>query len=266
MQITTLESSPQNLDRSLGVIKRLYPISVLIFIMAVMALPNLSVAMSVDTELFLIDESVLQGRVIPAISDFLDRGDSTAAKQLVQEAMLSQQFQAALKSNVSGEKIAAQYFAEGSKGLLDGRLPKEIVDDTGKTIRNQEAIRRRQTTTILNPFLVLFLCSWSRDGFQTHISLSRSRLTEYLRSKSSWMDQMLGSSNEIVWNASEMPLSIGGEAKLLTKEEATTLLSKLVEVPSPLHGQELINEYEALKQLLQIATQDPRFRILIRTT
>ena len=44
-----------------------------------MALPNLSVAMSADTDLLLIDESLLEGRVIPAISDFLERGDPESA-------------------------------------------------------------------------------------------------------------------------------------------------------------------------------------------
>jgi hypothetical protein len=56
--------------------------------------------MTADTEPFLIDESILSGRVIPAISDFLDRGDSTAAKQLVREAITSQQFQTTLRSSV----------------------------------------------------------------------------------------------------------------------------------------------------------------------
>jgi hypothetical protein len=66
------------------------------------------------------------------------------------------------------------------------------------------------------------------------------------------MDEMLGSSNELLWDAPEMHLSIGGEAKLLTTEEANTLLSKLREVPPPLQGSELIKEYETFEQLLQI--------------
>jgi hypothetical protein len=222
--------------------------------------------MSADTELFLIDDSILQGRVIPAVSDFLDRNDPDAAKRLVHEAISSQQFQTSIRSAVSGDRMTAEYLFNGSKELLEGRLPKEIIDDTGKMIRDRAAIRRRQTETILNPFLVFFVCSWSRNGHQTRVALSHTQLTDYLRSKSLWMDEMLGSSNELLWNAPEMPLSIGGEAKLLTKEEANTLLSKLREVPPPLHGPELIKEYETLEQLLQIAAQDTRFRVLIRTT
>lgn len=246
--------------------KRFYFIRVLIFAPAVIASPNLSAAMSADTELFLIDESVLNGRVIPAISDFLVRGDSTAAKQLVREAISSQQFQTTLRSTVTGDRIIAEYLANGSKELLEGKFPKEILDDTGEMIRDRDAIRRRQTETILNPFLVLFICSWSRNGRQAHIALSHGHLTDYLRSKSRWMQEMLASSNELLWNAAQMPLSMGGEAKLLTKEEARTLLGKLTEVPPPLHGAELIAQYEALKQFLQIAAQDSRFRVLIRTT
>jgi hypothetical protein len=41
---------------------------------------NSSAAISADTELFLIDESVLKRRVISAISYFLQRGDSAAEK------------------------------------------------------------------------------------------------------------------------------------------------------------------------------------------
>ena len=230
------------------------------------AWPNLSAAMSTDTELFLIDENVLKGRVMPAISDFLDRGDSAASKELVQEAMSSQQFQAALNSDVSGEKMTAQYLANASNELLNGSQPKEILDDAGRIIRDQSMIRTRQTETILNPFLVLFLCSWSRDGSQTAIPLSRGRLVGYLRSKSTWMDEFLASSNKLLWNAPDMPLSIGGQAKLLTQEEAIILLSKLQEVPPPSQGQELIKQYDTLKEFLQIAVNDPRFRVLIRTT
>lgn len=234
--------------------------------MAVVAWPNVCAAMSANTELLLIDESVLSGRVIPAISDFLDRGESATAKQLVRETISGQQFQTALKSDVSGDRMIAQYLAEGSVDLLDGRLPKEILGDSGEMIRDPDAIRRRQTETILSPFLVLFLCSWPRDGAQTRLPLGRSRLTDYLRSKSPWMDEMLGSSNELLWNASDILLPIGGEAKLLTKEEANALLNKLQEVPPPSEGQELISQYEALRQLLRIAAHDARFRVLIRTT
>jgi len=101
--------------------------------------------MSSDTELFLIDESVLSGRVIPAISDFLVRGDSTAAKQLLREAISSQQFQTTLRSTVTGDRMTAEYLANGSKELLEGKFPKEVLDDTGEMIRDREAIRRRQT-------------------------------------------------------------------------------------------------------------------------
>jgi hypothetical protein len=87
--------------------KRLYFIRVLMFITVVIAWPNVSAAMSSDTELFLIDESVLSGRVIPAISDFLVRGDSTAAKQLLREAILSQQFQTTLRGTVTGDHRAS---------------------------------------------------------------------------------------------------------------------------------------------------------------
>jgi hypothetical protein len=246
--------------------KRLYFIRVLILTTAVIAWPNLNIAMSADTELFLIDQSVLIGRVIPAISDFLDRGDSTAAKQLVSEAISSQQYQTTLRSTVTGDRMTAEYLANGSKELLEGRFPKQVLDDTGEMIRDRKAIRKRQTEIILSPFLILFICSWSRNGHQTRIPLSHGQLTDYLRSKSRWMDELLGSSNEFLWNAAQMPLSIGGEAKLLTKEEAQILLDKLREVPPPLQGSELIEQYEALKQLLQIAAQDSRFRVLIRTT
>jgi len=240
-------------------------IGTLIFTMGLIACPNLSIAMSVETELLLIDESVLNGRVIPAISDFLEHGDPAAAKQLVQEAVSGQQFQETLKSDVSSDRVIAQFFARGSEELLEGRLPKEILDDRGELIKDQKAIQRHQTDRILSRFPVLFLCSWSRDGSQTHVTLSRGQLTKYLRSQSSWLDEMLGSSNELLGKALDMRLSIGGEAKLLTKEEAAILLSKVEEVPAPSQNQKLIKEYEILKQLLQIAAADPRFRILILT-
>ena len=237
-------------------------IGMLILTMTVVVRPNASVAMSADTELLLIDDNVLKVQVVPAIADFLDRGDPSAARRLVEEAISGKQFQAILK----GDRTAAQYFVDGSRDLLDGKLPKEILDDGGETIRDPELIRRRQTEIILSPLLVLFLCAWSKNGSQTIVPLSHSQLTAYLRSKSPWMEDFLGSSNELLWHAPDLPLPIGGEAKLLTRSEASTLLNKLRQVPRPLQGETLIGQYETLKQLLEIAVQDPRFRVLIRTT
>lgn len=223
-------------------------------------------AMSVDTELLLIDNEVLQQQVIPAISDFLNRGDPTAARRLVGQAMLTQQFQGVLKSDAAAEKAIAQYLAKGAEDLLKGKLPTKILDDTGQPLHDPDAILKLQTERILNPFLVLFLCSWPGDTTQTHIAFSRGPLVNYLRSKSTWMDDMLGSSNELLWNAPDMPLPIGGEAKLLTREDAGTLLKRVQEVPVPSEGQELIQQYKTLERLLQIAAENPRFRVLIRTS
>ena len=254
------------LARGIVVMRDHFSQALLIFIMAVVIWPNASMAMSTDTELLLIDDDLLKGRVMPAISAYIGRNDSGPAKQLVLEATSGQQFQMAIKPDANGGRTIAQYLASGSEELLNGKLPQEILDDNGQTIRDQELIRRRQTQTVLSRFLVLFLCAWSKNGIQMTVPLSRSQLSSYLRSRSAWMEDFLGSSNELLWNAPNMPLPIGGEAKLLTREEAHTLLDKLREVSPPAEGQTLTNQYETLKQLLEIAAANPRFRILIRTT
>src|SRR5579864_6233846 len=99
-------------------INRLRPIGTLLLTATVLTLSNMGIAMSADTELLLIDESVLNGRVIPAVSDFLDRGNSAAARQLVEEAMLNHRFEAAVKSDAAGYRAIAQYLAKGSEDLL----------------------------------------------------------------------------------------------------------------------------------------------------
>jgi hypothetical protein len=234
--------------------------------MAVVIWPKASVAMSTDTELLLIDDDLLKGQVMPAISDYIERNDSGPAKQLVLEAKLGQLFQMAIKLDANGGRTITQYLADGSEDLLNGKLPREILDDNGQTIRDPELIRRRQTERVLSRFLVLFLCAWSKNGTPMIVPLSRSQLSSYLRSRSPWMEDLLGSSNEFLWNAPNMSLPIGGEAKLLTREEASMLLDKLREVAPPSEGQTLMNQYETLKQFLKIAAANPRFRILIRTT
>jgi len=234
--------------------------------MAVVTRPNACMAMSTDTELLLIDVDLLKGRVMPAISDYIERQDSGPAKQLVLEATLGQQFQTVIKQGANNGRIIAQYLAHGSEDLLNGQLPQEIIDDNGQRIRDPKLIRRRQTEVLLSRFLVLFLCAWSKNGTPMTVPLSRSQLSSYLRSRSPWMEDFLGSSNELLWNAPDMPLPIGGETKLLTAEEARVLLDKLSEVSPPAEGQTLMNQYETLKQLLEIAVANPRFRLLIRTT
>ena len=238
----------------------------LILIMAVTVLPNMSVAMSTDTELLLIDDNILEGQVVPAISEFIEHNDSGPAKQLVRNARMGQQFQTSIKSGANATRFIAQYLADSSEDLLNGKLPDEILGDNGEKIRDPELIRRRQTEIVLSRFLVLFLCAWSNNGQQIAVPLSRSQLSAYLRSKSPWMEDFLGSSNELLWNAPNMPWSIGGEAKLLKREQTSILLDKLRAVSPPVEGGMLISQYATLKQLLEIAVADPRFRILIRTT
>ena len=138
----------------------------LIFTIGAICRPNLNASMSANTELLLIDESILKGRVIPAISDFLDRGDSAAGKQLVQEAISSQQFRTAIKSSVNGDRAIAQYFAKGSTELLDGKLPEEIFDDTGHKIRNPVAIRKHKPKQSLAPSWFFFYVHGLETGFK----------------------------------------------------------------------------------------------------
>ena len=243
-----------------------FPLGRLILIMALLIWPKAIVAMSTDTELLLIDDTLLKGQVMPAISDVIERNDSGPAKRLFREATLNQQFQLAVRSDDNGSRTIAQYLADNSEDLLNGKLPHEVLDDNGDAIRDIELIRRRQTEVVLSRFLVLFLCAWSKNGAQMTVPLSRSQLSAYLRSRSPWMEDFLGSSNELLWKAPDMPLPIGGEARLLTPEEARMLLEKFREVSPPTEGRALMRQYETLKQLLEIAAENPRFRILIRTT
>src|SRR6266850_1798288 len=80
--------------------------------------------MSVDIELALIDASTLQRQVIPAVADFVERGDSAPAKELVEATMASPQFRAALVS----DKIIVEHFVQESRKLLEGKLPKAVLD------------------------------------------------------------------------------------------------------------------------------------------
>ena len=154
---------------------------IIIFVIVVMACRSWGAGMGADTELFLIDESILNGQIMPAIVDFLERDDASAARRLVDEAMSGQQFKAAITSKNYGDRTTAEYFADGSKQLIDGEMPNKILDDDGETIRDPQLIRRRQTERLLSRFLLLFLCAWSNTGTQTIIPLSRMRQTCHLR-------------------------------------------------------------------------------------
>ena len=80
-----------------------------------------------------------------------------AAKQLVQETIFSKQFQQALKSDLNDDRMAAQYFAKASEDLLEGLLPKRVLDDTGELIRDQKGIRKHQTEPFSRSFFLLLV-------------------------------------------------------------------------------------------------------------
>jgi hypothetical protein len=59
-------------------------------------------------------------------------------------------------------------------------------------------------------------------------------------------------------------VKLGGQAKLLTRGQSSTLLYELLRVPSPTDSA-LRSQYENLKLLLKTAADDERYRTLIWT-
>lgn len=217
--------------------------------------------MSVETQLYLIDATRLEDQVVPAITDFLNDGNPARAEKLLQEALTSESFQALTKSN----PVLADYFAQGSRDLLNGKLPEELVDDTtGQATRDFKRIRQRETEVVLTHFLVLYWCARYPRGTSAGITLNRGALANYIRSQSRWVDEMLSLSNNFLWDAQDLTPRVGTDAKLLTPDQSGILLAELMKVPPPrdLH---LNSQYEELKRLLEAAVRNQHLRILICT-
>jgi hypothetical protein len=75
---------------------------------------------------------------------------------------------------------------------------------------------------------------------------------------------MISLSNEFLWEAPHLKPAIGGDAKLLTKDEAGTLLNAFQKIPPPTDSA-LQTQYQTLKHLLETAVRDSRYRVLIWT-
>lgn len=216
--------------------------------------------MSVETKLYLIDENIRTQRVIPAVSHFLDDHDATDANLLFREILSSQGFQSALDRN----RVSAEYLEKQTAELLTEHLPNVIMDDTvGRDTRDAEIIKRRQAERTLNRFLVLYSCIPSIAASQG-ITLNRGTFADYIRAKSKWIDDAISLSNKFLWEASDLEPRIGGDAKLLSGNEANILLNAFHAVPPP-EEQDLRTQYEIMKELLETAAHDPRYRILIWT-
>jgi hypothetical protein len=160
--------------------------------------------------------------------------------------------------------VLAEYFAQGSKELLDGRLPEEFLDDTGETITDPVDIRRLITERVLTRFFVLFFCSRPAGEGTGGINLNRGALSNYIRGRSKWIEETLSFSNAFLWDAPKLRPSIGGEANLLTKNDAVALLGAVQDVPVPPEAP-LKTQYLNLLHLLKIAAREPRYRLLIWT-
>jgi hypothetical protein len=217
--------------------------------------------MSVDIKLFLVDDSILNERVIPAVADFVNSGNAEGATALFRETVSNKNFKAALKS----DRVIAEYLARESAALLEGQLRSEMLDDTtGEILKEPKGIRRRQAEQTLNRFLVLYACTRTPNGATSGISLNRGSLADYVRANSKWMDETLSLSNAFLWEAPDLKPMIGGDAKLLTESEASTLLNAFREVAPPVN-EDLKSQYNTLKALLETAAHEPRYRILIWT-
>ena len=217
--------------------------------------------MSVETKLYLIDENIRTQRVIPAVSHFLDDHDATDANLLFREILSSQSFQSALDSN----RVSTEYLEKLTGELLTGHLPKVIMDDTvGRDTQDTEIIKRRQAERTLNRFLVLYSCIPSIAPASQGITLNRGAFADYIRAKSKWINDAISLSNKFLWEASDLEPRIGGNAKLLSGNEANILLNAFRMVPPP-EEQDLRTRYEIMKGLLETAAHDPRYRILIWT-
>ena len=218
-------------------------------------------AMGVDTTVVLIDATALEQRVIPALSDFLDRDDPSAVKLLVQETLASEQFQHAL----TNDKVIAEYFAKGSQDLIDGRIPNKIRDfsQADHWIVDRREIKQRLAQETLNRFLVLIFAAGPWEPRQPRVNFNRGAFADYIRARSPWMDEMLALSNEFLWDAQHLEPGFGGDEWLLTTGEAEKLLKAVREVPRPTSDAALIDQYDTLIKMLETAVREPRYRILI---
>jgi hypothetical protein len=121
--------------------------------------------MSVETELYLIDAVRLQDEVVPAMADFLDHRDPDAADRLLRETLVGEPF-AALHEI---DPVLADYFSQGSRDLLDGKLPDEIMDDaTGRMTADSE-----RSGGELACSLVRYWCARSPHSTPTGITMNR---------------------------------------------------------------------------------------------
>jgi hypothetical protein len=217
--------------------------------------------MSVETQLYLVDSIALKNRVSPAIADFRHNNRFDAASKLLADTMSGDHFQALLKT----DPVLADYYAQGSRDLLSGKLPHTELDDrTGEVSHDQEFIRRRRTETVLTRLFVLFWCTRYSESFPDAITLSRGPLADYIRSQSKWIDETLSLSNEFLWDAPDLEPPIGTDAKLLTQDQSAILLDALRRIPAPADPT-LRSEYDHLEALLQTAVDSDRYRILICT-
>lgn len=216
-------------------------------------------AMSVDTELYLIDAIELEGQVMPAIAEFRDRADPATADRLLLGTLSGESFQALLTTN----PVLARYFAQESRDLLSGNLPSEMFDETtGEVTANPEVIKQRITENVLTRFLVLFSCARYPTGQPTGITMNRGALGDYLRNRSGWIDDMLSLSNEFLWEAPDLKPSIGVQAKLLTRDQARILLDAVGKISAP-EEPVLRSHYKSLEVSLRTAVEDERYRILL---
>jgi hypothetical protein len=211
-------------------------------------------SMSVDTYLYLVDNSLLEERVAPAVASFLKNHDASAAESLLQEAT----------SKTGVPENLREYYRSESEKLLRGNLPDEILDETtGDVLTDPERIKEYRAERTLNRFLVLQLCVSSDGKYQTTFQFNRGPFAEYLRSHSHWLDETFSLSNDVLWTAQRLQLPIGGDAWILSSSQTVSVLEAVKKVPLR-HDRGLRKEQQDLLSALQAAAnQDSRYRVLV---
>ena len=216
--------------------------------------------MSVDLEVSLINRSFLNQEVVPAVDSFLQQGNARHAKRLVAQA---------IDNRILRHELGLDfydYLVNESLGLLDGRIPEEILDETtGETVRDARYIRKYWTERTLSRLLILLACVQDRKEGPFTYRLSRGDLAHHVRSHSHFFDEMLSLSNNILWDAEPLVPGTGSDAWVLSNAQTSVVLKELVSIPAGGHNSELLKQFAGLQSLLQQADRDPDYLVLIRT-
>lgn len=218
--------------------------------------------MGVDVHVHLFDIRTYREKVLPAYQAFLRRDDPEPLISLLRECIKELDSNPHLSEKLLWNKEAVEDDIRVLTGAINDRPDantSSIQAERKETHKARRDFARRQ----LGSYILEVLCVPRNKGVIPEQDMTNSPLVSYLYGKSGLIKDLFTFARPVRGGRLELPL--GESAQLFSEKDIQELRSELDKI-SPPETPEIRKEYDNLRALLHLASEETDLRLILSTS